>query len=77
MQVAVTLFAAALPGLFKPVEQATGIYASESLHPVGLSVLDGIPRDGATGMKELGFPIHFGVPHILVEFSDIHEHAHF
>src|SRR5712671_2944921 len=68
--------AAALPGLFKPVEQAPGIGAREGLQPVRLTFLDAIACDRAIGTKDCGLRLHLAVPHVRIEFADIHENAH-
>src|SRR3954470_17490023 len=72
----VNLLAAALSGLLKSVEQACGVGAGEGVQAVRLALLDGVARDGALRAKEFGFLLHFGVPHVLVEFADVGEHAH-
>src|SRR5688572_15753934 len=70
------LLAAALPGFFKPVEQAAGVDSRECVEAVRLAFLDGVARDGAFGAKEFRFLFHLAVPHVLVLFADVHEDAH-
>src|SRR6266850_3218220 len=70
------LLATALPGFFKPVEQAAGVGSCEGFQPVVLTLLDGITGDGTLGTKEFCFLLHLAVPHVLVEFADVHEYAH-
>src|ERR1700722_9451185 len=68
--------AAALPGLFKSIEQAHSVGSGERLQPVRLASLDGITRDCPLGAKQLRFPFHLVVPSVLVQFAHVHEHAH-
>src|SRR6266849_5809129 len=68
--------AAALRSLFKPIEQAPGAGAREGLQPVRLTLLDAIACDRAIGTKDCGLRLHLAVPHVRIEFADIHENAH-
>src|SRR5690349_19706997 len=70
------LLAAAFLRLFKSVEEAPGVGAGECVEPVRLSFLDGVARDGALRAQEFGFFLHLAVPHVFVQFADVHEHAH-
>src|SRR5215468_6776341 len=70
------LLAAALPSLIKPIEQAPGIGAREGLQPMRLILLDAVACDRTVGAKDCGLSLHLVVPHVGIEFADVHENAH-
>src|SRR5262249_15539740 len=58
------------------VEQPSRVSSGERLEPVRLALLDRVIRDRSAETKVLRFPLHLVVPSVLVELTDVHEHAH-
>src|SRR5262245_31650332 len=70
------LFTTALLGLLEPIEQASCIGSSERFESMWLALFDGIARDCSFGAKKFRFLLHLAMPHIFVQLTDVHEHAH-
>src|SRR5262245_8512019 len=70
------LLAAPLLRLFKAIKQPSGVSSGKCFDSMRLAFLDRVTRDGTFRAKEFCFLLHLVMPHVLVGFAHVHEHAH-